>query len=53
MEQLYGDVPAIWREWADDVRGASIDSGHHMAEEAPEQLADELISFLKQVGVEP
>jgi hypothetical protein len=30
---------AIWRGWADDVRGARIDSGHHMAEEAPEQLA--------------
>ena len=25
----------IWRNWANDVRGARIDSGHHMAEEAP------------------
>jgi len=46
MERLYGDVPAIWRAWADDVRGAPIHSGHHMAEEAPEELADELLRFL-------
>ncbi|MFG1954985.1 hypothetical protein [Micromonospora sp. NPDC048830] len=31
---------------ADDVRTASIDSGHHMAEEAPERLAAVLTAFL-------
>jgi haloacetate dehalogenase len=46
MEYLYGDPLAIWRGWADDLRGCSIDSGHHMAEEAPEQLAAALVSFL-------
>ena len=46
MEQLYGDPLAIWASWADDLRGARIDSGHHMAEEAPEQLAAELRAFL-------
>ena len=46
LEELYGDVLAIWRDWADDVRGAVIDSGHHMAEQAPEQLAGELARFL-------
>jgi haloacetate dehalogenase len=46
MEALYGDPLAIWREWADDIRGARIDSGHHMAEEAPEQLAAVLLEFL-------
>lgn len=30
----------------DDVRMASIDSGHHMAEEAPAQLAAALAGFL-------
>ena len=35
MELLYGDPLAIWRAWADDVSGGTIDSGHHMAEEAP------------------
>jgi haloacetate dehalogenase len=45
LEELWGDPVAIWREWAGDVRGATIDSGHHMAEEAPEQLADVLAGF--------
>jgi haloacetate dehalogenase len=45
LEALYGDPLAIWRTWADDVRGHSIDSGHHMAEEAPEALAASLGDF--------
>jgi hypothetical protein len=28
------------------LRGTRIDSGHHMAEQAPEQLARELLAFL-------
>jgi haloacetate dehalogenase len=46
MVDLYGDPAAIWREWADDVRAAPIESGHHMAEEAPELLVAELSAFL-------
>ncbi|MEU9834167.1 alpha/beta hydrolase [Streptosporangium sp. NPDC048047] len=46
MEDLYGDPLAIWRDWAGDVRGTSIDSGHHMAEDAPAELAAELRRFL-------
>jgi haloacetate dehalogenase len=46
MVDLYGDPAAIWREWADDVRVAAIESGHHMAEEAPEPLAQALLAFL-------
>ena len=46
MVDLYGDVLAVWRPWAADLRGAAIDSGHHMAEEAPDQLARVLITFL-------
>jgi haloacetate dehalogenase len=46
LEDLWGDPVAIWRRWAHDVRGARIDSGHHMAEEAPEQLAAVLLDFL-------
>lgn len=45
MEELYGDVVTIWRDWADDVRGVAIDSGHHMAEEAPGELSEALLSF--------
>lgn len=46
MADLYGDVPGVWRGWAADVRGAVIDSGHHMADEAPEELAEALLGFL-------
>lgn len=46
LVELYGDPAAIWRRWADDLRVASVDSGHHMAEEAPEQLATLLADFL-------
>lgn len=28
------------------LRGATVDSGHHMAEDAPEQLASTLQNFL-------
>lgn len=46
LEDLYGDPLVIWRDWADDVRGYGIDSGHHMAEEAPDVLASSLGDFL-------
>ncbi|MDR6872232.1 hypothetical protein J2Y55_003248 [Bosea sp. BE125] len=46
LEALYGDVLAVWRPWAPDLRGHGIDSGHHMAEEAPEVLAAELLRFI-------
>jgi haloacetate dehalogenase len=45
MAQLYGDVLAVWRNWATDLQGRAIDSGHHVAEDAPGQLAAELIAF--------
>jgi haloacetate dehalogenase len=45
MEELYGDVVAVWQPWADDVRGVAIESGHHMAEEAPSELAAALLAF--------
>jgi haloacetate dehalogenase len=48
MEYLYGDPLAIWGAWADDVRGQRIDSGHHMAEDAPEELSAVLRSFLAE-----
>jgi haloacetate dehalogenase len=46
LEQLYGDPARIWRDWATDVRGHGIDSGHHVAEEAPQDLAAALTDFL-------
>ena len=47
MEQLYGDPLEVWRAWADDLRGGPIESGHHIAEEAPEALVAELLPFLR------
>ncbi|GAA2214716.1 alpha/beta hydrolase [Nonomuraea monospora] len=47
MEELYEDPLEIWRGWADEVTGQVIDSGHHMAEEAPEELAAALLAFLR------
>ena len=46
MELLYGDPLAVWQGWADDLRGSSIQSGHHMAEENPNAVAENLINFL-------
>jgi haloacetate dehalogenase len=46
MEDLYGDPLAIWRTWAPDVHGQKIDCGHHIAEEAPNQFAAALTTFL-------
>jgi haloacetate dehalogenase len=43
-ELLY-DAVAIWRGWADDVSGKTIDCAHHMSEEAPDELAAILLDF--------
>jgi haloacetate dehalogenase len=47
-----GGIPAetedpltTWREWASDVRGFALDSGHYLAEEAPDATAGALIDF--------
>jgi len=44
LEELYGDPLLVWRAWTTDLRGHGIESGHHMAEEAPDDLADALLS---------
>jgi haloacetate dehalogenase len=46
LGDLYDDPLAVWRTWAEDVRGGPIESGHHMAEEVPEELAARLVAFL-------
>ncbi len=50
LADLYGDPLAIWRDWADQVTGHGIDSGHHMAEAAPNQLAQALGDFFRRLG---
>jgi haloacetate dehalogenase len=46
VERLY-DVLEVWREYATDVRGRALPSGHFLCEESPEEVAQELVSFLK------
>jgi haloacetate dehalogenase len=47
IEDLYGDPLKIWREWADVVDGFGVDSGHHVAEENPEELARALVDHFR------
>jgi len=47
LETLYGDVLAVWMTWTENLRGRGLNCGHHMAEEAPEELAAELLTFLQ------
>ena len=39
------DVLAIWRDWADDVRGRALDCGHYLPEEAPDDTYAEFRTF--------
>jgi haloacetate dehalogenase len=50
LGELYGDPLAVWADWAPDRRGRAIDCGHHMAEEAPEELAGLLLEFTAEAG---
>jgi hypothetical protein len=44
---LHGDPEAIWRPWtAGELRSHLIHSGHHQAEQAPDELASALLRFL-------
>jgi haloacetate dehalogenase len=42
------DVLAVWRDYASDVRGRALPAGHFLAEEQPEQTAEELLAFLAE-----
>ncbi|MFY1620603.1 alpha/beta fold hydrolase [Micromonospora sp. WMMD736] len=44
---LYDDPLAIWRQWADDVRGAPVPAGHFIPEEAPDETVRHLLDFLR------
>jgi haloacetate dehalogenase len=46
LPRFYGDVLAVWRPWAPDVRGTAIDASHFLAEDEPEGTAAELLGFL-------
>jgi haloacetate dehalogenase len=40
-----GGPLALWRAWANDVRGGPLDAGHFFPEEIPERTAQELSGF--------
>jgi len=46
MEELYGDPVEVWRPWAGDLRGYGVDSGHHLAEDAPGEVARAIAAFV-------
>jgi haloacetate dehalogenase len=37
----------VWRQWADEVDGGPIASGHFLPEEAPDETRDRLLAFLR------
>ena len=39
------DVMALWRDAADDVSGRTLDCGHYLAEERPDEVLDEMLGF--------
>ena len=42
------DPRAVWRQWADDVRGEPLPCGHFLPEEQPEATADALQGFFSE-----
>jgi len=48
LEFLYGNPLDVWAAWATDLRGHCIESGHHMAEDAPADLAHSLDEFIAE-----
>ena len=42
------DVLAVWRDWADDVRGGPVEGGHFFAEEAPDATFAALRAFFTE-----
>ncbi len=44
---FYEDVLAVWRPWAPGVTGRGVEASHFLAEDRPEEVADELAAFLQ------
>lgn len=39
------DMLEVWRPWCADLRGHAVDATHFLAEDRPEEVADDLIEF--------
>lgn len=47
LEMFYGDVLAVWRPWASDLKGHSVQASHFLVEDRPEEVAAELTGFFE------
>ena len=47
IEELYDPIK-VWKEWALNVEGQSIDCGHFLPEESPVETYNAIINFLKK-----
>jgi haloacetate dehalogenase len=53
MELLYGDPASIWQPWCSlPIQSVRLDSGHHVAEENPAQLAQTILEFLARADTD-
>lgn len=48
LAPLYSSVLHVWSACTTTQKGRGIDGGHHMTEEAPKELAWELLSLLRE-----
>jgi haloacetate dehalogenase len=46
LPAFYGDVIAVWRPWAVNVRGRGLDASHFLVEDRPDEVAAELAALL-------
>lgn len=43
---FYEDVLDVWRPWAPGITGRAVEASHFLVEDAPEEVASELIAFV-------
>jgi haloacetate dehalogenase len=50
LADLYdNDVLGVWQPWATELSGHALDSAHHIAEEAPQELTHALLTFFGNI----
>ena len=50
VAQLYNPI-SVWKEWAQNVEGKAINSGHYIPEENPKECYDILTKFLENKSI--
>jgi haloacetate dehalogenase len=48
VPHAHHDVLEVWRAYADNVSGHVLPTGHFLAEERPDETAEELLAFLSE-----